>query len=138
MKESSFAGKVRQPAHLSGTLGCLALPVSAAYEADWATVSALLDYSSHTYTETWDDATCKTLMKGAYLGNGDFGAHLGGTIHSLKYYLGENGFHAGNDVTAGKWTQHIMNLAILTVERYPKSVEAVSRPRELLKPSTTC
>lgn len=90
---------------------------SAAHEADWSTVSSLLDYSSSTYTETWDDATCRTLHKGAYLGNGDFGAHLGGTIHSLKYYLGKNGFHAGNDVAVGQWTQHILNLAILTIEK---------------------
>jgi len=89
---------------------------SALYEADWETVSALLDNASPTYTETWDNATCRTLMKGGYLGNGDFGAHLGGTIHSLKYYLGKNGFHAGNDVAAGTWTQHILNLAILTIE----------------------
>ena len=51
------------------------------------------------------------------MGNGDFGAHLGGTIHSLKYYLGKNGFHAGNDVAVGQWTQHILNLAILTIEK---------------------
>ena len=91
--------------------------LSAASEADWATVSTLLDASSATYTKTWDDATCRTLQQGAYLGNGDFGAHLGGTIHSLKYYLGKNGFHAGNDVAAGLYTQHILNLALLTVER---------------------
>lgn len=86
-------------------------------EADWETVSALLDSSSSTYTEPWADATCRTLMSGGYLGNGDFGAHLGGTIHSLKYYLGKNGFHAGNDVAAGQYTQHILNLAILTIEK---------------------
>ena len=86
-------------------------------ETDWATVTALLDDSSPTYTKTWNDATCRTLHKGAYLGNGDFGAHLGGTKHSLKYYLGKNGFHAGNDVAAGQWTQHILNLAILTIEK---------------------
>ena len=87
---SVYASSVRQLALSSGALGRMAIPVSAANEADWATVSALLDYSSHTYTKTWDDATCRTLHKGAYLGNGDFGAHLGGTIHSLKYYLGKN------------------------------------------------
>lgn len=85
-------------------------------ESDWETVSALLDNASCTYTGTWDDATCRTLMKGAYLGNGDFGAHLGGTVHSLKYYLGKNGFHAGNDVAVGRYNQHILNLAILTLE----------------------
>lgn len=89
---------------------------SARYEADWKTISALLDHASATYTETWDDATCRTLMKGAYLGNGDFGVHLGGTNHSLKYFLGKNGFHAGNDVAAGRYNQHILNLAILTIE----------------------
>ncbi len=83
---------------------------------DWKTVAACLDESSQTYTETWDDATCRTLHRGAYLGNGDFGVHLGGTKHSLVYYLGKNGFHAGNDVAAGRWTQHILNLAILTIE----------------------
>jgi hypothetical protein len=55
-------------------------------------------------------------MKGAYLGNGDFGAHLGGTAICLKYYLGKNGFHAGNDVAAGRYNQHILNLAILSIE----------------------
>jgi hypothetical protein len=98
---------------------------SALQEADWEAISALLDSSSSTYTEIWDDATCRTLMKGGYLGNGDFGAHLGGTVHSLKYYLGKNGFHAGNDVAgfragddaaAGQYKQHILNLAILTIE----------------------
>ena len=89
---------------------------SAPYESDWETISALLDKASSAYTKTWDDATCRTLMKGAYLGNGDFGAHLGGTLHSLKYYLGKNGFHAGNDVAAGRYNQHILNLAILTIE----------------------
>ncbi|MCX6361012.1 MAG: hypothetical protein NT029_14460 [Armatimonadetes bacterium] len=83
---------------------------------DWATISALLEDATATYTEPWDDATCRTLMRGAYLGNGDLGAHLGGTIHSLKYYLGKNGFHAGNDVAAGRYNQHILNLAILTIE----------------------
>lgn len=86
-------------------------------EADWATVSAQLDASSSTYTKTWDDATCRTLHRGAYLGNGDFGVHLGGTIHALRYYLGKNGFRSGNDVGAGRWTQHILNLAILTIEK---------------------
>jgi len=104
----------------------MAFPVTATYEVDWATVSALLDDCSPIYTETWDDATCRTLHKGAYLGNGDFGVHLGGTKHYLKYYLGKNGFWAGNDVTGfsngnavapGRWTQHILNLAILTVEK---------------------
>ena len=100
------------------------LHVSAAHEADWATLSALLDDSSPTYAETWDDATWKNLHKGAYLGNGDFGVHLGGTKHSLKYYLGKNGFHAGDDVAAKHflddgytWTQHILNLAILTIAK---------------------
>ena len=91
--------------------------VSAVYEVDWKTVSAILEASSPTYTQTWDDTICRNLHKGAYLGNGDFGAHLGGTKHSLKYYLGKNGFHAGNDVATGQWTQHILNLAILTIEK---------------------
>lgn len=104
----------------------MAFPITAAYEADWATVSAILDDCSPVYTETWDDATCRTLHKGAYLGNGDFGVHLGGTKHCLKYYLGKNGFWAGNDLTGfsdgnavapGQWTQHILNLAILTIEK---------------------
>ena len=103
----------------SGQLG------SAPEASDWETVSALLDNASSTYTEPWDDATCRTLMSGGYLGNGDLGAHLGGTRHSLKYYLGKNGFHAGNDVAGfrsgddpapGPYKQHILNLAILTIE----------------------
>ncbi|MBL9170304.1 MAG: immunoglobulin domain-containing protein [Verrucomicrobiales bacterium] len=93
--------------------------------SDWETISVLLDSASSTYSEPWDDATCRTLMKGGYLGNGDFGAHLGGTRHSLKYYLGKNGFHAGNDVVGfrggddpapGPYKQHILNLAIWTIE----------------------
>lgn len=88
-----------------------------AYATDWKVVSALLEASSSTYSEIWDDTTCLTLHKGAYLGNGDLGVHLGGTRHSLKYYLGKNGFHAGNDRARGMWTQHILNLAILTVEK---------------------
>ncbi len=93
--------------------------------ADWETVSALLDNASSAYTEPWDDAKSRTLMSGGYLGNGDFGVHLGGTRHALKFYLGKNGFHAGNDVTGlrsgddsapGPYKQHILNLAILTIE----------------------
>lgn len=98
---------------------CLTLapfaPASA--EADWGTVAALLEQYSPTYTSTWDDDTCRTLHKGAYLGNGDLGVHLGGSEHSLKFYLGKNGFHAGNDVAAGRWSQHILNLAVLTLEK---------------------
>ncbi len=124
-KQTSLPSSVLNPSSSQNEAKGLMLPsvdtVSAAYEADWATVSALVNASSTTYHEIWDDATCRTLQKGAYLGNGDFGAHLGGTIHSLKYYLGKNGFHAGNDVAgargAGKWTQHILNLAILTIEK---------------------
>jgi hypothetical protein len=86
-------------------------------EGDWAILSRLLERASPSYTETWDDSTCKTLQEGAYLGNGDFGVHLGGTVHSLRYYLGKNGFHAGNDLGAKMWTQHILNLAILTIEK---------------------
>jgi len=98
---------------------------SALDAADWETVSALLDDASSNYTEPWDDTTCRTLMSGGYLGNGDLGAHLGGTRHSLKYYLGKNGFHAGNDLRGfrsgddpapGPYKQHILNLAILTIE----------------------
>lgn len=93
--------------------------------ADWKVVSALLDDASSTYSEPWDDATCRTLMKGAYLGNGDLGIHLGGTKHSLIYYLGKNGFHAGNDTVGlrsgddpapGPYKQHILNLARVTLE----------------------
>jgi len=83
---------------------------------DWEVVSGLLDRASSRYSETWDDATCRTLMKGAYLGNGDFGVHLGGTIHSLRFHLGKNGFHAGNDVAAGRYNQHILNLATVGIE----------------------
>ncbi len=76
---------------------------------------------SRTTSEPWDDATCRTLRQGACLGNGDFGIHLGGTKHSLVYCRGKNGFHAGNNLAGaegdGKWTQHILNLAILTVEK---------------------
>jgi len=118
-KQTSFSSSVRNLSSSHNEAKGMMLPsdtVSAAYEADWATVSALVNASSATYHKTWDDATCRTLQKGAYLGNGDFGAHLGGTIHCLKYYLGKNGFHAGNDLGAGKWTQHILNLAILTIE----------------------
>ena len=92
------------------------VPEPSPYEPDWATVSALLENASTTSTEPWDDDTCRTLMKGAYLGNGDFGTHLGGTVHCLTYYLGKNGFHAGNDVAAGRYNQHILNLAILSIE----------------------
>lgn len=100
-------------------------PVPASDALEWETVSDLLREASSTYTEPWDDATCRTLMKGAYLGNGDLGVHLGGTRHSLVYYLGKNGFHAGNDATGfrsgddpapGPYTQHILNLARLTIE----------------------
>ena len=91
-------------------------PETSPYEPDWETISAILDNAAATSNDPWDDATCRTLMKGGYLGNGDFGAHLGGTIHSLKYYLGKNGFHAGNDPAAGRYNQHILNLAILTIE----------------------
>lgn len=100
------------------------LPVDPS-EADWPTVSVLLDNASPSYNEPWDDATCRTLMRGGYLGNGDFGVHLGGTKHSLIYYLGKNGFHAGNDVAGfnsgdspapGPYKQHILNLAVLTLE----------------------
>ena len=92
------------------------VPEPSPYEPDWATVSALLENASTTSTEPWDDDPCRTLMKGAYLGNGDFGTHLGGTVHCLTYYLGKNGFHAGNDVAAGRYNQHILNLAILSIE----------------------
>lgn len=63
-------------------------------------------------------------MKGGYLGNGDLGVHLGGTRHSLIYYLGKNGFHAANDTVGlrsgddpapGPYKQHILNLARLTL-----------------------
>ena len=92
---------------------------------DWETVSALLEDASSVCTEPWDDATCRTLMKGGYLGNGDLGVHLGGPRHSLIHYLGKNGFHAGNDVAGfrsgedpapGPYKQHILNLARLTLE----------------------
>ncbi len=56
--------------HSSGQLG------PAPDASDWETVSALLDNASSTFTEPWDDATCRTLMSGGYLGNGDLGAHL--------------------------------------------------------------
>ena len=100
-------------------------PETSPYEPDWETVSAILDNAAATYNAPWDDATCRTLMKGGYLGNGDFGAHLGGTIHSLKYYLGKNGFHAGNDPAAGRYNQHILNLAILTIEAASEVESAV-------------
>lgn len=93
--------------------------------ADWAILTRELADASCTYHEPWDDATCRTLMKGAYLGNGDLGAHLGGSRQSLLYYLGKNGFHAGNDTVGfrsgddpapGPYRQHILNLATLVVE----------------------
>ncbi len=107
---------------LSISLGCLQVTAQdgiqkSSYETDWSIVSPLLDASSSTYTEIWDDVTCRTLHEGAYLGNGDLGVHLGGTKNILKYYLGKNAFHAGNDVAAGQYTQHILNLAILTIEK---------------------
>ncbi|MGI9456212.1 MAG: glycosyl hydrolase family 95 catalytic domain-containing protein, partial [Aeoliella sp.] len=84
-------------------------------------MSSILEDCSATYTEPWDDVTCRTLHGGAYLGNGDLGVHLGGTEHALVYYLGKNGFHAGNNISGargkGKWTQHILNLALLTIEK---------------------
>ena len=85
------AGDVRSPKP------ALRSPVSADTNADWDVLSALLEDASSSYGEPWDDATCRTLMKGGYLGNGDLGVHLGGTRHSLIYYLGKNGFHAAND-----------------------------------------
>ena len=68
-------------------------PSSTPDASDWETVSALLDNASSAFTEPWDDDTCRTLMSGGYLGNGDLGVHLGGTRHAMKYYLGKNGFH---------------------------------------------
>ena len=93
--------------------------------ADWAILSSLLEDASSTYHEPWDDATNRTLMKGAYLGNGDLGVHLGGSGEKLVFYLGKNGFHAGNDTAGyrsgddtspGPYKQHILNLARLTIE----------------------
>lgn len=93
--------------------------------SDWATISALLEDASSTYHEPWDDATNRTLMKGAYLGNGDLGVHLGGSEEKLVYYFGKNGFHAGNDTAGyrsgddtapGPYKQHILNLARMTIE----------------------
>lgn len=101
--------------------------------SDWATISTLLEDASSTYHEPWDDATNRTLMKGAYLGNGDLGAHLGGSRHSLIYYLGKNGFHAGNDSVGfragddsapGPYKQHILNLARLTIEAAAETAKA--------------
>jgi len=89
MAGASAGAKGQQPSPSAGERE------SVPEESDWETVSALLDNASSTYKETWDDATCRTLMKGGYLGNGDFGAHLGGTIHSLKYYLGRTAFMPG-------------------------------------------
>lgn len=94
--------------------------------SDWKIISEILEMCSPSYTEIWDDNSCRTLHKGAYLGNGDLGVHLGGTKHSLKFYLGKNGFHAGNDTVGfsdgfctkpGKYNQHILNLAILDIEK---------------------
>jgi hypothetical protein len=94
---------------------------SSASEAEWARLSSLLQEASSVYTEPWDDLSCRTLHGGAYLGNGDLGIHLGGTKNSLVWYLGKNGFHAGNNVPGwnndGTWTQHILNLAVLTIEK---------------------
>ncbi|MFM8359649.1 MAG: twin-arginine translocation signal domain-containing protein, partial [Verrucomicrobiota bacterium] len=96
--------------------GPAASPETGLPEAEWPTVSALVDDACPTYRTTWDDVGCRTLMQGAYLGNGDLGVHLGGTEQVLRFYLGKNGFHAGNDVAAGRYNQHILNLARLTVE----------------------
>ena len=49
---------------------------------DWPLIARTLDDASSTFTSTWDDATNRTLMKGGYLGNGDFGTHLGGTARA--------------------------------------------------------
>ena len=112
-----------RPSAASQTLRADQKPVDEA--SDWATISTLLEDASSTYHEPWDDATNRTLMKGAYLGNGDLGTHLGGSRHSLIYYLGKNGFHAGNDTVGfragddsapGPYKQHILNLARLTIE----------------------
>ena len=86
--------------------------------SDWRGVAAQLDAFSPTYTEPCAYGH-PTLHHGAFLGNGDFGVHLGGTKNTLVYYLGKNGFHAGNDAAAERWTQHILNLARLTIEPGP-------------------
>lgn len=90
-------------------------------ETAWRALSTVLDSCSPTTSDLWDDTTCRTLHQGAYLGNGDLGVHLGGTKHKLVWYLGKNAFHAGNNPAGaegdGKWTQHILNLAVLTIEK---------------------
>ncbi len=122
-----------RPSAVSQTLRADQKPVDEA--SDWATISTLLEDASSTYHEPWDDATNRTLMKGAYLGNGDLGAHLGGSRHSLIYYLGKNGFHAGNDTVGfrsgdesapGPYKQHILNLARLTIEAAAETAKADS------------
>lgn len=99
--------------------GSLPSPNSASLNAEWARLTSVLEDCSPTYHDPWDETACRTLHQGAYLGNGDLGVHLGGTRHSLVYYLGKNGFHAGNNLAGaegdGKWTQHILNLAVLTI-----------------------
>ena len=130
--EASTDNKGR-PSAASQTLKTDQKPVDEA--SDWATISTLLEDASSTYHEPWDDATNRTLMKGAYLGNGDLGAHLGGSRHSLIYYLGKNGFHAGNDTVGfragddsapGPYKQHILNLARLTIEAAAETAKADS------------
>ena len=130
--EASTDNKGR-PSAASQTLKADQKPVDEA--SDWATISTLLEDASSTYREPWDDATNRTLMKGAYLGNGDLGAHLGGSRHSLIYYLGKNGFHAGNDTVGfrsgdesapGPYKQHILNLARLTIEAAAETEKADS------------
>ena len=125
--------KKGRPSAVSQTLRADQKPVDEA--SDWATISTLLEDASSTYHEPWDDATNRTLMKGAYLGNGDLGAHLGGSRHSLIYYLGKNGFHAGNDTVGfragddsapGPYKQHILNLARLTIEAAAETEKADS------------
>jgi hypothetical protein len=88
---------------------------------EWERLRVVLEECSPVTSELWDDANCRTLHQGAYLGNGDLGAQLGGTRHKLVWYLGKNGFHAGNNPAGadgdGIWTQHILNLAVLTIEK---------------------
>ncbi len=90
-------------------------------DAEWERLKLELERCSPVTSDLWDDANCRTLHQGAYLGNGDLGAHLGGTKHRLVWYLGKNGFHAGNNPAGadgdGKWTQHILNLAILSIQK---------------------
>ena len=52
------AGDLARPGNGARDLGAVS------DSSDWEVVSGLLDDAASTYLEPWDDATCRTLMKG--------------------------------------------------------------------------